>query len=1032
MHKHPKITEDRIRKTIDRIRPLVHRAVAPLQIESWKIGGEPVPYAAAIAQQFSPSVVGELWGVPWDTVWFRFRGTVPAEWAGREVVALIKLGAKAGEGFTCEGLVWQDGIPTRAINSFRADVPLISPAAGGESFEFYLEAAANPNADGGAYRIAPRGLTQPIFRLEQAELACVNREAQAYLDDFRLCAETLPVLPAESPRRARLLYALNASANQFDPADAASIPAARQALAEVMAKRNGDTAHQISAIGHAHIDTAWLWPLRETIRKCARTFSTALAYMEEYPAYVFGCSQPQQYAWMKEYYPTIYEGIRRAVKRGQWEPIGSMWIEPDCNIPSGESLIRQILHGKNFFLAEFAYETTQLWIPDVFGYSAALPQILRKSGIHYFVTQKISWNQLNKFPHHTFLWEGLDGTRIFSHFPPADTYNADLFPKHLQYSEANFRDHDRASRSLFVYGYGDGGGGPTKGMLEAAIRLRDFEGLPKVTQEKVADFLTKAEEDAIDLPVWVGELYLELHRGTYTTQAKTKRGNRKCEQLLHDAEFFSVLAPAAGVSEIDPPRPIYDIARRGEHSVEAYLDRAWKLLLLNQFHDIIPGSSIDWVYEDSARDYQAIAELCAAVADPARRDIAGSIGTGAARRPVVVFNPTGFARREVAALPDGTPAWVEAPSCGYAVNDLAASAEVSPVRTSTQDGKVTLDNGVLRVDFDANGQLAAVYDQRAGRQVLAPGKPGNVFELHRDIPNNWDAWDIDIFANETGEEVTALESLEIIEDHPLRAVVRLVRRFGNSTLTQRICLSAGSARLDFVTEVDWHENQKLLRVAFPVHVRSLRATYETQFGHLERPTHYNTSWDLARFEVCGHKWADLSEGNYGVALLNDCKYGYAIAGNVLRLSLLRSPIAPDPTADRGQHLFTYALFPHAGDFQAGGVVAEGYALNCPLQLLPAVSQSGARPERESFFSVDQPGVVIDTIKKAEKEDAVIVRLYEAHNTRCRVTLKIALPVRSIATADLMENTLEALEFENGAVSFEIAPFEIVTLKIIAA
>jgi alpha-mannosidase len=1029
MHKHPKITEDRIRKTIDRIRPLVHRAVAPLRIESWRVGGEPVPYAVAVSQAFSPGAAGELWGVPWDTVWFRFHGKIPAQWAGSEVVALIKLGAKAGEGFTCEGQVWRDGRPTRAINAFRSDVPLAAPAAGGEDFEFYVEAAANPNADGGAYRIAPRGQTAPIFRIEQAELACIDRDAQAYLDDFRLCAETLPVLPAESPRRAKLLYALNASANVFDPADAASIPAARQALAGVLSRHNGDSAHQISAIGHAHIDTAWLWPLRETIRKCARTFSTALAYMEEYPAYVFGCSQPQQYAWMKAYYPTIYEGIRQAIRRGQWEPIGSMWIEPDCNIPSGESLVRQILHGKNFFLDEFGYETTQLWIPDVFGYSAALPQILRQSGIDYFVTQKISWNQLNKFPHHTFLWEGLDGTRIFSHFPPADTYNADLFPNHLKYAENNFREHDRANRSLFVYGWGDGGGGPTKGMLEAALRLRDFEGLPKVTQEKVSVFLAKAQEDAQDLPVWVGELYLELHRGTYTTQARTKRANRKCEQLLHGAEFFSVLAPAAGVAEIHSPRPIYDCGREGEHTVAAYLDRAWKLLLLNQFHDIIPGSSIDWVYEDSARDYAAIAELCGAVAEPARREIAGAIDTGAARRPIIVFNPTGFPRQEVAALPDGTLMWVEAPPCGYAVNDRAAPADIPPVRTSTHGGKVTLDNGILRVDVDTNGQLAAIFDHRAGRQVLAPGKPGNVLQLHRDYPNNWDAWDIDIFTAETCEEIRAVESLEVLEDHPLRATVRVVRRFGNSTLTQAICLSAGSPRLDFLTEVDWQESRKLLKAAFPVNVHSMRAAYETQFGHVERPTHYNTSWDLARFEVCAHRWADLAEGDYGVALLNDCKYGYDIAGHTMRLSLLRAPGAPDPAADRGRHEFTYSLLPHPGDFQAGGVVAAANALNYPLQLVEVASQSGSLPERETFFSVDQPGVVIEAIKKAEKENAVIVRLYEAHNCHCRVTFRTTLSDPSIATADLMEHTLKPLECHDSAVVLEIAPFEIVTLKI---
>ncbi len=365
------------------------------------------------------------------------------------------------------------------------------------------------------------------------------------------------------------MYAVNEAANIFDEYDLETIAPAREALREVLGKRNGDTAHQLSAVGHAHIDTAWLWPLRETIRKCARTFSTALAYMEEYPDYVFACSQPQQYAWMKEYYPTIFEGIKKAIKRGQWEPIGSMWIETDCNLASGESLVRQILHGKNFFLEEFGYETKDVWIPDVFGYSASMPQIMQKSGVSYFVTQKISWSQFNKFPHQTFLWEGIDGSRIFTHFPPADTYNAEFSPRQLVYNVNNFKENDRATRSLYVYGFGDGGGGPTKEMLETAKRVGDLEGLPKVKLERVADFLPKAEADAKDLPVWVGELYLEMHRGTYTTQARNKRGNRKGEFLLRDAEFFDVLGsiPAITRGELKPcagERAVYDVFASGE------------------------------------------------------------------------------------------------------------------------------------------------------------------------------------------------------------------------------------------------------------------------------------------------------------------------------------------------------------------------------------------------------------------------------------------------------------------------------------
>ena len=1037
MEKHPKITEVRIRKTLERIRLLVYRDTVPLRASAWTVGGEPVTHDQAARQVFAPFAVGDRWGAAWDTVWFRFEGEVPHAWAGREVVALVRLGSRGGEGFTCEGLVWRDGVPIRALNVFRSDVPVAAPAKGGECVDFRVEAAANPSTEGGTgYRIAPRCGTVPLFRLEQAELACFDREADALLHDYRVAAEAMFVLPG-GPRRARLLYALNDAANRLDPACPATVPAAREALRGVLACRNGDSAHHVSAVGHAHIDTAWLWPLRETIRKCARSFSTALAYMEEYPDYVFGCSQPQQYAWMKAYYPTIYEGIKKAVARGQWELIGSMWIEPDCNLPSGESLVRQVLHGKNFFLDEFGYETHDLWIPDVFGYSAALPQIMRRSGIDSFVTQKISWNQTNPFPHHTFLWEGLDGSRVFAHFPPADTYNADLAPTILHYVETNFRDHDRAGRSLLAYGWGDGGGGPTTAMLEAAARLRDFEGLPKVTQEKVSAFLPKAWADARDLPVWSGELYLELHRGTYTTQAAVKRANRRCEHLLHDAEFYAVLVPDAGVDRVNDPRAVHDVARPGEHTVAAYLDRAWKLLLLNQFHDIIPGSSIAWVYEDAARDHATVEHLCEAVAGPARRALAARIDTGPTRSPLLVFNPTGFDRQEVVSLPSGASALVSAPAYGYIVHDLAAPAsDLPPVSVSADESGAVLDNGIVRAVLDTEGRLTSLHDYRLNRELIPAGERGNVFELYQDYPNAHDAWDIDPFALETGAEVAGTGgTLEVGESGPLRVEVRVSHRIGASEVTQRVRLRAGSARLDFDTEVDWQENRRLLKVAFPVNVRAARATYETQFGHVERPTHRNTSWDTARFEVCAHRWADLSEGDsHGVALLNDGKYGHAIHGYTLRLSLLRAPAEPDPTADRGHHRFTYALLSHPGDFRAGGVMAEAAALNARLDLITISPQDGGAGSlaRQSFFSVDQANVVLDTVKPAEREDAIIVRMYEAHGTRRRVTFRTSLPVRTLVRADLMERTLEAVPHHNGAVTFEIAPFEIVTWKITRA
>lgn len=1056
MYKHPRITQERLQHALQkRIRPLIYSCGPALEIQATVLEGEPLAWDKVKKRPFTPFAPETPWGRPWETTWFRFSGTIPAAWAGLEVVALIDLGAvpHVSEGFTVEGQVWQDGVPTRALNVNRRDVPVTTSARAGEAFEFYVEAAANPHDPEVALFHDPAAA--PRFKLRQAQLAIFNREMWNYCQDFRLALGALEAIPnlfpkaagwmpsvpppansdfPSDPRRGQLLYALNESVNLFDEQDPSSVARARAALKGVLAKKNGDTVHRISAVGHAHIDTAWLWPLRETIRKCARTFSTALRYQAEYPGYVFACSQAQQYAWIKALYPSIYADIKKAVASGQWEPIGGMWVEPDCNLPSGESLVRQIVHGKRFFRDEFGLDVRNAWIPDVFGYSAALPQIYRLTGIDSFLTQKISWSQFTRFPHHTFLWEGIDGTRIFTHFPPADTYNAVMEPKELLYSQHNFKDHDRATRSLYVYGYGDGGGGPTRDMLEAGARLKNFEGLPAVELETVASFFEKAKADARDLPVWVGELYLEKHRGTYTTQAATKQGNRRGEFLLRAAEMFDAWSFSLGAPETlsapEPARAVYDVtvAPTGTPPKMARLDRAWKLLLLNQFHDIIPGSSIQWVYEDNAKDYAAITALAAPVADQSLAFLLAQIDTGKVREPLVLVNSLGHTRREVVDIEGRGLSLVEVPPLGYTLVDRA---ELPPLPAGVHPVKVeanAFDNGILRVEWAEDGQISRIHDHRAGREVLAPGEMANRLELHKDFPPIFDAWEVEIFDRETSEALTALESLEVAESGPLRAVLRVVRRFGRSTLTQRIVLMAGSPRLDFETEVDWHEDNRLLRVAFPVRIHADHATYEVQYGHLRRPAHFNTDADLGRFEVCAQKWADLSEGGYGVALLNDSKYGYDIHGHTLALSLLRAPKSPDPTADRGLHRFTYSLLPHAGDFRAAGVIEEAYALNEPLRQAAIKPSKGKLPAKHSFFSLEGEGVVVEAVKRADDGRALVVRLYEAHGNHSRCKLATTLPVRRAQRADLLEHAGEECVLSGGAVTLELRPFEIVTLR----
>lgn len=1032
MLKHSKLTETRIERALERLEVEIYPECRPVNVEAWHVGGEPVPFSQAAQASYRPFAVGESWGPAWDTSWFRVSGSVPEGWERGSSVVLFQLTDQGKEGFTAEGLVYQEGRPVFAINRARNEVDLTACLTADGRFSFFVEAAANWAIPDGRLTKIKAG---PLFVLVQAELARRDDEARALFFDFQVAAEAMAVLPENGQRRAELRRALNAAVNHLDGRSPDRLRLARAELAPLLTRRNGETVHRLSAIGHAHIDTAWLWPLRETMRKCARTFSTSLAYMERYPEYIFGCSQAQQYAWMKAHYPDIYAGIQSKVRSGQWEPIGSMWVEVDCNLASGESLVRQILYGKKFFREEFGVETRDAWVPDVFGYSAAMPQILKGCGIEAFVTQKISWSQFNRFPHQTFLWEGLDGTRVFTHFPPADTYLGLMNPRELMFNVTNFQEHGRASRSLYIYCHGDGGGGPDIPMLERARRLHDFEGLPQVRQEKVSEFLPKAMADAVDPAVWVGELYLELHRGTYTTHGATKRGNRQCEFLLRDAEFAECLrlhfAPDSAEKAADPPRAVYDVTGLGApdaHRHARALERAWKLLLLNQFHDIIPGSSIRWVYEDSVRDFTAITALGESVLTAALEALDDQIDTSSFAAPLRVFNPLSWERREIVRLPSGRLREVAAPACGYAVISDAESAPARPVTVAASGEGWVMDNGLLRLTVDADGALTSVWDREADREVLADGARGNEFHLHPDQPNVADAWDIDIFYKERVEVLHGAQ-VTVESSNPWRAALRVELPFGASRLIQRIYLASSSRRVEFVTEVNWQETHRLLKVAFPVAIHAAQATYETQFGHLQRPTHYNTTWDMARFEVCAHKWADLSEGDYGVALLNDCKYGYDIHGSVMRLSLLRSPTAPDPVADRGHHRFTYALLPHAGDFRDGRVVEEAHALNNPLRLRALETHPGALPPQASFFSLDRSGLIIDTVKPSEDGDGMILRLYESRGSRGRFKLSTTLPAARITETDLLEADRRDLPVNEGGVLLSVRPFEILTLRV---
>jgi alpha-mannosidase len=1008
LHDDRRITEVRLDRFVrERIIPAVYTRSVPLTLSSWDVPDEPVTVLEALRHDFQPQEHGAAWGKPWGTTWLRLQGDVPESWGtGPEttVEIVVDLGFKWElPGFQCEGIAWRpDGTIIKAISPRNQYIPL-KLLGSGIAVDFYVEAAANPDvAQGWTFAANPYGDkatagTAPQYRLGRIAIAELNQSVWELQQDIWTLAGLMHELPMEQPRRHEILRALERMMDTMDPDDIPGTAAAgRAALAEVLARPAYASAHQLVATGHAHIDSAWLWPIRETIRKCARTFSNVVALMDENPGFVFSCSSAQQLAWVKEYYPELFGRIREKVKAGQFVPVGGMWVESDTNMPGGEAMARQFVEGKNFFLDEFGIECQEAWLPDSFGYSAALPQIVKSAGGRWFLTQKISWNQVNRMPHHTFNWEGIDGTRLFTHFPPVDTYSSELSARELAHAERNYRDHGRGSTSLVPFGYGDGGGGPTREMLAAASRTADLEGSPRVRIGSAESFFRQAEEEYTALPVWVGEMYLELHRGTYTSQAETKRGNRRSEHLLREAELWCATAAVRSGGSFSYPA--------------AELKRLWRLVLMQQFHDILPGSSIAWVHQDAERNYAAVSIGLEALIGQAA---AALLGSG---HREFLLNAAPHAR-------DGVPA------LGAAERAVAGEA----VEATAADGGYVLDNGVIRAVLDANGLIASLTDYATGREAIAPGHCGNLLELHRDTPNEWDAWDIDEFYRRHVRALTEAQAVRL-ERVGGAAVVVVERMAGSSPVTQRITLEAGSGSLAITTAVDWQEREKLLKLGFGLDVRADRSASETQFGHVFRPTHINTSWEAAKFEICAHRWIHVAEPGYGVAISNASTYGHDVTRSIreddggttttVRLSLLRAPKFPDPDADRGHHELTVTIRPGAGIADA---VEEGYRTN----LTPRIVR-GATPV-EPLFTVSNPALVIEAVKLAEDGSGdVIVRLYESLGQRSTGALTANFPARSVQATDLLERQTDApgVVDGKGRVDLSLRPFQLVTLRFV--
>ncbi len=983
MLQHPQHTRRRVQQLVERLRARIHPETLPVRHLEISPPVERISYAAAQELPYSPVAPGRVLGPQWTTYWIRGSVEIPPAWRQRQVDLLWDSHSEA--------TLWLDGRPAGGINPGRDAVPLPAAAVAGGTLRFQVEVACN-GLFGAVAR--PYASLEP-FVLDRCAIALFDRAAWDLYYDLLVLSELEAEPDLGADWRGRLLAGLNEVANALDETDATTWAHAQRLATALLAARNASCCHQISAIGHAHIDTAWLWPLEETWRKCTRTFSTAVLYMDLYPEYRFACSQAVQYAAMKERQPELYRRMREKVAAGQWVPVGGTWVEPDCNIPSGESLCRQFLFGQRFFEQEFGRRCREFWNPDVFGYNGQLPQIMRQAGVEHFLTQKLSWNAFNKPMHQTFAWEGIDGTSVLTHFPPSNTYNANCTVEELRRSVREYRDNDRSGHSCLLFGVGDGGGGPTRDMLERLRRARDLQGLPRTEIRPPSDFFARLEADCTDLPRVVGELYFELHRGTYTTQAAIKRANRKAEILLHDVEFLATLASRLTAAAYP----------------KADIDALWRLLLTNQFHDILPGSSITQVYQDAARDHAEIQARGSALKTAAL----AALGTGASLRPT---NTTSFARREVAARPDGRLVFVEVPA--YGVGDEAAPP--GPVAVARRDDTVVLENDRLRAVLRTDGTLASLQHRATGREALAG--PANQLVLYDDHPTAWDAWEIDAFALETGRACAGAATCAVVSESPLRGEVEFTRRIGKaSAMTQRVRLDAGAGRLEFYCAADWHESDKMLKVAFPVQVRAETATYEMQFGHVARPTHYNTSFDLARFEVPGHRWVDLSEHRFGVALLTDCKYGYHTVGGTMHITLLRAPKSPDPVADMGHHEFAYAVLPHAGAWQDTGVVAEAASFNTPLVWAAIAGQA------RSFLTLDSPDLVLDTVKRAEDSEAVVLRLYEAHGARGTATLRVGFPVASASLCNILEDRGAPLTVADQTVRISYRPHQLLGIML---
>lgn len=1002
-------------------------------------------------ENWNDYITGSLWGGYDKHQWFRTTVKIPERFEGKNVVFKITTGREGlWDALNPQFMFYVDGKLIQGLDVNHREVLLTECAEANEEYSLAF--------------LGYSGLIDSKIIIT-TKLGVLDKDVEAIYYNLNVPLSVARLLENNDDNKGRILAKLGKAIDMLDLRQIYSyqfyysLESANSYLEREFYSSVDYNSPVVTAIGHTHIDVAWLWTISQTKEKTARSFSTVLNLMKQYPEYKFMSSQPQLYEYIKENEPELYEEIKKKVREKVWEIDGAMWLEADCNIPSGESLIRQIMLGHKFFMDEFGIESKSLWLPDVFGYSAALPQILKKSGIKYFMTTKLDWNQFNIIPNDSFMWRGIDGSEIFTHLVTTSdykkqgeavtfsesknktTYTGIINANQVMGTWKRYQNKDMSEETLMLFGYGDGGGGPTKEMLENAKRLKyGIPGCPRVEIGLETEFFDRLYKKAIsmkDIPTWVGELYLEYHRGTYTSMAKNKRYNRKVEFLYQDAEMLATLNMILG--EVYP---------------EKELKEGWKIILLNQFHDIIPGTSIKQVYDESHQQYEGAIELGKKLVNNSLRQVVLKISLN--KRSVVIFNTLSYDRDDIVEviMPEGIKIQglqelngrkvdiqiidngekfiffaEKVPSKGYKTYSIIDEALQKPNEVVSLTLGKDFENKYFKISFDENYNIASLYDKENKREVIKENKKANVLQAFEDRPMNWENWDIDIYYKNKMWEVNDISEARVIERGPVRYCIKVKRKFCDSLIEQYIYFYNNIPRVDFRNCAEWKEKNILLKVAFPVDINSSKASYEIQYGNIERSTHNNTSWDVAQFEVCAHKWADLSEGAYGVSLLNDCKYGYDIKDYTMRLTLIKSGTYPNPDADLGKHEFTYSIYPHKNTWKEASTEEMAYNLNVPMYAVVEDPHEGILQNEMSLLKVDKSNCIVEVVKKAEASDAVIVRLYEYKNMREKVEVIFSSDIESVYECDLLENKIGTVKNHNNKMNFEIMPYEIKTFLI---